>query len=183
MKRVLKNEFYHKFRRFDTLRGSDGSEQCVEVDGMYSMRVGDYIRYLEKRQLVLEEQSTKDTSFSFANHEGNTDIIENVGVSALYKIDLDVEKLMPKVYSNFKECFRCPELLPGGAHCMMNSVRFDFISTLNARFYPIASPQYIYRLLQMLAPSWARTCTSPHPLHSHIFIKMGMGPSTLATCA
>ena len=123
---VLGQEYYHKFRRFDTTKDKGGFEKCREVDKLYSMRVGDYIQYLIKRQKVLEENWV-DTSFAFTDHEGSLLTIQNVGVSAIYLIDLDIIKLLPCLYSNFLESFRYPGVLPGGALCMMNSV------TSNAR--------------------------------------------------
>jgi hypothetical protein len=120
--RVLKEEYYHKFRRFDTFKDDDGFENCVEVDGMYSMKIGNYIQYLEKRQDVVMGKEKEDPSFSFSDHEGREQNI-HVGISALYMIDLDISRLLPNLYNNFLEGFRYPEVLPGGTHCMMNSVR------------------------------------------------------------
>eukprot|EP00980_Cylindrotheca_fusiformis_P021651 scaffold8505_cov130-Cylindrotheca_fusiformis.AAC.17 len=121
LKRVLGEEYYHKFRRFDTVVDSDGLENCVEVDGMYSMKVSQYIRYLEKRQEVMTGKGNKDPYFSFIDHDEKSHEIDAVK-SALYMIDFDVNRLLPNMYSNFLKSFRLPEVLPGGTHCMMNSV-------------------------------------------------------------
>ena len=122
---VLNQEYYHKFRRFDTTVDTNGLEKCREVDGMYSMRIGTYVEYLKKRHNVLtsEEGASTDPSFSFVDHEGREQKIGHVGVSAIYMIDLDINKLVPNLHEDFLDSFRYPGVLPGGDHCMMNSVR------------------------------------------------------------
>jgi hypothetical protein len=120
--RVLKQEYYHKFRRFDTIKDDDGFEKCIEVDGLHSMKVGDYIQYLIERQKVFDGKETNEVSFSFVDHEGRKESIPDIGVSAIYMIDLDINKLLPNLYDNFMDSFRYPGVLPGGYHCMMNSV-------------------------------------------------------------
>ncbi|KAL3936586.1 MAG: hypothetical protein SGBAC_008127 [Bacillariaceae sp.] len=123
LRRILGQEYYHKFRRFDTVKTKEGFEKCFEVDGMVSMKVGDYIRYLEKRHDYLRgEMDGSDHSFSFVNHKGESKTLENVGIAALYMIDVDTNRLLPKLNSNFLESFRYHGVLPGGSHCMMNSV-------------------------------------------------------------
>jgi len=125
--RILGREYYHKFRRFDTAKTKDGFEKCLEIDGMISMKVGDYIQYLERRQSYLQESDGVDPSYSFVNHEGKVLAIQNVGITALYMIDVDINRLLPKLHDDFLNSFRCHDVLPGGSYCMMNSV------TSNAR--------------------------------------------------
>ena len=31
-------------------------------------------------------------------------------------------KMLPRAYENFAASFKLPKILPGGAHCMMNSI-------------------------------------------------------------
>ena len=59
--------------------------------------------------------------FTFEDHLGK---VHNVGVgtSALYMIDVDINRLTPLLNKNFLESFELPSVLPGGSHCMMNSV-------------------------------------------------------------
>jgi hypothetical protein len=120
---VLNREFYHKFRRFDTIIDPEtGFEQCSEIDVMYSMRMRDYHDYVERRR---RQKNTTDVDFdpmfTFVDHEERERTI-HVGISALYMIDFDMNKLLPPMYANLQKSFRYPGVLPGGEHCMMNSV-------------------------------------------------------------
>lgn len=126
LRRVLEHEYYHKFRRFDTVKTKDGFEEYTEVDGLISMKVGDYIAYLEKRQDYLQGKDRAQPSFSYVNHEGNVEEL-NVGTSALYMIDVDTNRLLPKLNANFLQSFRYHGVLPGGSHCLMNSVSDIFV--------------------------------------------------------
>jgi hypothetical protein len=47
----------------------------------------------------------------------------NVVDDVLYLYDFDMDKLMPALCDDFTTNFKLPEFLPGGAQCMMNSVR------------------------------------------------------------
>lgn len=123
---VLGEDYYHKFRRFDTIPDNDGFQTCIEVDEMYSMQVGEYIRYLEKRRNIMAGNTKEDRSFSFVDHQGRAKEVD-AGASSLYMIDADINKVMPSLYVNFLESFRYPQILPGGTHCMMRLVRcLDF---------------------------------------------------------
>mmetsp|Transcript_1622 Transcript_1622/g.2385 ORF Transcript_1622/g.2385 Transcript_1622/m.2385 type:complete len:1247 (+) Transcript_1622:125-3865(+) len=121
MQHSLGGEYYHKFRRFDTTMDENGFEKCREVDSLLSMKIGNYIDYLNKRQDHLSEK-LRDPRFTFIDHEGNENNIQDVGISALYMIDMDIIKSLPGLYSNFMESFKIRELLPGGLYCMMNKV-------------------------------------------------------------
>jgi len=107
-----------------------------EEKGLKSMRILDYISYLKKRDEVLKQlnkhkkttdydlatkENVDDLQFEFSDHKGNSQII-NVVDTVLYLIDFDVSKMLPRLSENFKESFRFPGFLPGGKHCMMNSV-------------------------------------------------------------
>jgi hypothetical protein len=130
----LGDEFYHKFRRFDQV----GPNEYTEVDGMLSMRVTEYMEFLERRRKCLNRdqavddpksskvKATDDCQFTFKNHEGKFHSI-NVVKTVLYMIDFDVVKLLPKFHHHFLSSFKLPGILPGGTHCMMNSVSSLFI--------------------------------------------------------
>ena len=212
--RVLGSEYFHKFRRFDTVRYEDGSEKCIEVDGLLSMKMSDYVEYMKRRRRFLYENpataakdevdataypskgnvanqgiTTAADSDGYAHDKASAEDIRNrcmdlfpatvlsndekhklrkestaatatevnegpprlvpteedngkekvnplmmivdhegherkihVGKSAIYLIDFDVQKLAPLLYKNFLDTFKYPEVLPGGDHCMMNSV-------------------------------------------------------------
>jgi hypothetical protein len=130
----LGDEFYHKFRRFDQA----GPNEYREVDGMLSMRVTKFMEYLERRRESLNRdqavddpkssavQATDDCQFTFKNHEGKDQSI-NVVKTVLYMIDFDIVKLLPKFHHHFSSSFKLPGIMPGGTHCMMNSVSSLFI--------------------------------------------------------
>jgi hypothetical protein len=122
---TLREDYYHKFRRFDMVMDKDGFEKCLEIDVLYSMKVVDYVNYLVRRRQHLskkDENVDVDPMLQFTDHNGKEHLI-HVGKSAIYMIDVDILKLLPWVHDNFTECFRYPAVLPGGTHCMMNSVR------------------------------------------------------------
>lgn len=125
MQNVLGEEYYHKFRRFDTIKDQNGFETYREIGSLFSMKIGDYVSYLAKRSKFLTG-TDKDPAFTFIDSEGNPKVIDDIRVSAIYMVDLDINKSLPDMHSNFVECFRYPSVLPGGFHCMMNSVRHYF---------------------------------------------------------
>jgi hypothetical protein len=131
---VLDKEYFHKIRRFDTVV-ENGLTQVLERDTLLSMRPCDYVKYIGQRKLVLGEQLTseEEKGMKFFDHKGIEQSINNVGTTALYLIDLDVPKLLPKVYLNFMESMRMPGVLPGGAHCMMSAVRIKQLFRMKLR--------------------------------------------------
>jgi hypothetical protein len=122
---TMEGEFYHKFRRFDTIKEDGQEEKCLEIDQLYSMRMSDYMRYLHRRETYLSDNS-EDPNFSFLDHDEREHTI-HVGVVCLYMIDFDLNRFLPSTHTNFLESFGYHKVLPGGEHCMMNSV------TSNAR--------------------------------------------------
>ena len=92
----------------------------------YSMQVRDYVSYIKKWHDVFC-RGEKDSIFIFKSFDGGKitiDVIKTV----LYLIDYDIIKLLPRLYEDFKRCFRLSDdLFPGGKQCMMSSVR----NTLN----------------------------------------------------
>jgi hypothetical protein len=55
------------------------------------------------------------------DHKGE-EITINVTKTVLYMLDYDIVKLLPTLYDDFISCFKLRGALPGGSHCMMNSV-------------------------------------------------------------
>jgi len=129
LRKCVGREFYHKFRRFDKTVDENGIETYVEKDNLYSMRFEDYVEYCEKRGSYMNGVSTslaatEEPTFAFEDHLGRTHSV-GVGTSALYMIDVDIKRLTPILNRNFLESFELPAVLPGGSHCMMNSVTPD----------------------------------------------------------
>ena len=119
----MNQDFFHRFRRFDTLKLGDGTEETKEIDVLYAMQMRDYCCYLGQRERLLGPEPEEGTQreFVFKDHEGKEFKIDVVN-SALYMIDLDLNKLLPKLGENFGSAFRYPSVLPGGRRCMMNDV-------------------------------------------------------------
>ncbi len=128
LRKCVGREFYHKFRRFDRTVDKNGIETYKEMDSLLSMRFEDYVKYCEIRGSFLSKNSTSSPAeepiFAFEDHLGK---VHNVGVgkSALYMIDVDINRLTPLLNKNFLESFELPSVLPGGSHCMMNSVSIN----------------------------------------------------------
>jgi hypothetical protein len=119
------NEFFHKFRRFDRRLDENGFEIYTEMDHLYSMRIKEFVNYCDLRASIVEKKKlnpdAEEPLFSFVDHQ---DVEHTVGVwsSALYMIDMDMGRVLPRLMDNFKESFRLPAVLPGGDNCMMNEV-------------------------------------------------------------
>ena len=128
LRKCVGREFYHKFRRFDKIVDENGMEAYTEKDNLFSMRFADYVEYCEKRELFIAKGSAsfdaEEPIFTFEDHLGKIHSV-GVGTSALYMIDLDMKRLTPLLNNNFLESFELPSVLPGGSHCMMNSVTPD----------------------------------------------------------
>ena len=61
--------------------------------------------------------------YEFTYYDENNNIKSlNCKNTVIYMIDLDVTKVLPTLYSDLIQKFKLPDLLPGGTHCMMNSV-------------------------------------------------------------
>ena len=102
----------------------------MEVDDMVSMKVEDYIRYLETRHDFLHGNNGVNDTFCFVNHEGIPEKV-HVGKSALCMIEMDINRLLPQLHANFLESFRYHGVLPGGRHCMMHSVSHILVVTIS----------------------------------------------------
>jgi len=146
------DKMFHRFRNFQTVlmgqdafdakrfglkleRGAgqdDDSEpdfaHCIEKDGDISMTVGDHVRYLQQWEKVEEARSSgQEECYTFAytkyKREGEGEEVHvDVRGDNIYLIDLDLKKLLPETFEDLKRNFLAPGILPGGVHCMMNSV-------------------------------------------------------------
>lgn len=113
--------FGRRTKEYETLNeGNPKLEHFCERDGDLSMKIGDYICYLTKWQEV-QKNPTCDSIFKFKTFAGDDRSID-VKKSSIYLIDLDLAKFLPEINKDFKKHFRARGFLPGGKHCMMNSV-------------------------------------------------------------
>jgi hypothetical protein len=55
------------------------------------------------------------------DHKGE-EISIDVTKTVLYMLDYDMVKLLPTLYDDFVSCYKLRGAMPGGSHCMMNSV-------------------------------------------------------------
>jgi len=148
----LNQDFFHRFRRFDTKVLDDGTEKIVEVDVPYSMKIMDYCRYLDQRANYFQcepQQQAENKDFVFTNHMGIEQRVD-VGVSALYLIDMDIKKLLPELHDDFRSAFRFPAALPGGRFCMMNKVTPDARPFMGPNCKFLFLCRYLALLLQVL---------------------------------
>ena len=102
------------------------------------MKIQDYVKYLKKRHDALQNKDTtvlQDSTLNFLsylNEEQSTPEMRSINVvkTALYLIDMDLEKMLPSLYRKFVDSFKLPGIMPGGKNCMMNLVCdssiFDF---------------------------------------------------------
>lgn len=127
LRNCVGREFYHKFRRFDRVVDKDGILSNTEKDTLYSMRFADYVEYCEKRESYwkglngVNSSGVEEPIFTFEDHKGKSHEI-GVWTTALYMIDVDMNRLLPLLNKNFLDSFELPAVLPGGSHCMMHSV-------------------------------------------------------------
>jgi hypothetical protein len=116
---VLNDQYLHKIRRFDIVVDGD-LRSCYECDTMLCMRAVDYNRYIVQRERVMENPTT-NKHMEYVDSKGTT-LFLNVETCLLYIIDLDIGRMLPDRYADFKTHMRLPEVLPGGSHCMMSAV-------------------------------------------------------------
>jgi hypothetical protein len=121
MKNVMSTDYHHKFRRFDTIEDDGKIVKVLERNECLSMKVSDFVDYLELRQKVLSD-NTIDPSFDFVDHKGELHPI-NVKQVGIYMLDLDVQRNLTIENDEFHKSVRLNGILPGGRYCMMNTVR------------------------------------------------------------
>lgn len=104
-----------------------------EKDVSLSMKIKDFAAYVKAHEDATRDQANGTyvkQEFRFTDHLGKEQVIEDVRQSVLYMIDLDVIKLLPKLYEAILCDFKLPGILPGGVHCMMNAVSDCLLCTL-----------------------------------------------------
>jgi len=126
----------------------------TEKDKWTRLRVRDFFRYLTQRKDALEKirqrrvadnihaVDIKDRKEDKKYRKPEEEIFEyedplmakddpkklqsiNCIDEVLYMIDYDIGKLLPKLKDDFVENFTLKNILPGGLHCMMNSVNVE----------------------------------------------------------
>ena len=117
LKTNFQAHFYHKFRWFDQIRTKTGLISYKEKDGNLSMRVKDYLRFLEMRTKC----PSKPFEFVGADLKTTTRIRDPTKV-VIYMLDMNMERYLRLSDKEFKAGFKLPEILPGGAWCMMHHV-------------------------------------------------------------
>jgi hypothetical protein len=129
-----------------------------ELHFSLAMSLSDYIRYLDQRKFQLDQIATRrlaagldahnpatreednkyrvesDETFTYPNPKGKAASLNCVDV-VLYMIDYDLVKLLPKLHQDLVEKFTCPDLLPGGEHCMMHEVTSAGRPFMGPNFY------------------------------------------------
>lgn len=144
MKHRAGNQISHRIRRFklvnrtaaqlyksrfdvDPKKGDIDKETesfmtAIEQNQDTSMRISDYIKYIQKWEELSQIGLEKGKTNIFQTSTGDQyDLAED----RLYLIDFDFKKMLPESYESFKNKFMLPEVLPGGDHCLMRSVRDD----------------------------------------------------------
>ena len=112
---AIKNEaelFHHKkFHLFE--KNEQGI--CSEIDGDYSMRISEYMDYLEDRNRTYVLKGTLNGKNITKEVDGKKTVI--------YLTDFEMKDSLRSMKTDFKETFKLPGLMPGGSHCMLKSVR------------------------------------------------------------
>jgi hypothetical protein len=93
-----------------------------EKKGHLSMKLSDFLIYLEQRKKSLnpDHSGKTETVFSFTDRE-----LKKVNVDVtdpLYLIDMDMPNRLPYLHQELKKALKMPEILPGGEWCMMHQV-------------------------------------------------------------
>jgi hypothetical protein len=96
-----------------------------EQDGFVCISLPDFVRYLTLRQQTpaLVEDAEEPITYIDANSKTHTIQAKDVYDVVFYMVDVDMPKLLPMMDKEYKDRFKIKEMLPGGAWCMMNSVR------------------------------------------------------------
>ena len=116
--RALGNEPHHKFRKFVRRKEEDNFYRYSECEGYTSMKVADYLRYLNMHQAG----GSDNKRFTFVDAEGKTHSIDTED-TVYYTTDVDLPKVLHEVEDQYRRTFKIEEILTAGAWCMMNHVR------------------------------------------------------------
>ena len=102
---------HNKFHLFEKIKQGIYSE----IDGDYVMTISDYINYLENRNKNYVLRGTV-----------NGEKVEkrvNGAKTVIYLTDFEMKDTLRSMKLDFKKKFKLPGLMPGGSHCMLESVR------------------------------------------------------------
>ena len=113
----LHRHSYHDVLRYDRIK-SHGDTWFEEGD-FYSMTLGDFVSFLEKKLV-----SGGDRSFEFEDDKKVKHGIDNVDDVVFYLIDCDMNKNHVRLRQMYLDQFKVPEILPGSKFCMLNAVSF-----------------------------------------------------------
>ena len=96
-----------------------GEEEDVEPDNL-SLKISDFNRYRTK----CRESQTNPKSDPICNYTTLSGEEKELDIrcESLSLVNLDLKRILPETYDDFKANFLAPKLLPGGANCMMNAV-------------------------------------------------------------
>jgi len=129
----LGTQFHHRVKEFRKTSsrtppcGLQTGEAIGQWDenGFHSMKFKDYFSYLSLKQQLLNSDylCANDKMFTYKDSNGKVISID-VTQSVLYLLDLNM-KLLPLAYEKFIHNFKLVNILPGGAHCMMNAVNLN----------------------------------------------------------
>lgn len=126
MKHFVGQYFHHKIRKFSRLKdphdGSNIISSFREDDGFIDMKISDFIDYLETRSNLNEESDPQFLTLSQLKDSESPKAKIDIFNTGLYMVDFDLVKLLPPWYDDLLKKFKLTDLLPGGDHCMMNSV-------------------------------------------------------------
>ena len=98
----------------------------VESKGLLDMFLRDFIDFNKARhRLGNRVESTAPEAPTFQCWSEGELVELDITRDALYLIDGDLARMIPRLYRDFTESFKMPELLPGGGWCMMRDVSCD----------------------------------------------------------
>ena len=85
------------------------------MDGDYSMTISEYINYLKNR----------DETYVLRGKVNGEDIRKEVDgkKTVIYLTDFEMKNYLHGMENDLKKTFKLPGLMPGGSHCMLESVR------------------------------------------------------------
>jgi len=115
---ALGNEPHNKIRKFVRMKEADDFYRYSECEGYMSMKVSDYLRYLNMHQAG----GSHNKRFTFVDAEGKSHTIK-MEDTVYYLTDVDMPKVLHEVEEQYWWTFKIQEILPAGAWCMMNHVR------------------------------------------------------------
>jgi hypothetical protein len=115
-------EPYHKFRLYHKVEGSDSIVTPQEQDKLHSMRMSDYLLYLDKHYGVDKEPKFVYQATFEEGKAIHYETIEDATKVVFYMIDAETASELPALDKIYKQNFKAPEMLPGGDWCVMDPV-------------------------------------------------------------